>query len=282
MSGIGKIFVVLNLVFSLVIVGAAAAYLSKADEWKTRHDDLKVKSTTDQRLWEQTESELTTSRENYKSDSETKQNKIEDLELTFQEKSEELKGEKLDNQQLRDDVTKINTSLENLRTTINDLTARNNGLVDQNAQLRTDAMDSKENERKAEENLIRVQGDLAMALDQIGSLEIRVTDLDKNKEHISNLLEAAKAQGFDIASLKAMPEIPAFIQEVNNEQGFVILSVGSDDKVKKGYVFQVYRGNSYLGEVVVDDLYPDHAAARIKFRVDGAQFRINDKANTHL
>ena len=38
MSAIGKVFIVLNLVFSLVIVGAAASYLSKADDWKANYE----------------------------------------------------------------------------------------------------------------------------------------------------------------------------------------------------------------------------------------------------
>ena len=282
MSGIGKIFVVLNLVFSLVILGAAAAYLSKADDWRGMYNNLKEQAAKEKSDLEQQLSDMTASRDNYKADSETKQNKIEDLEMALQEKENELKSEKLSNQQLRDDVTKINTSLDNLRSTINDLTARNNDLVDGNTKLRKEALDAKALQQKAEEDLARVQGELAKAKDQIAALETRVTELGKEKEHLANLLEVAKQQGFDISSLVAMPEIPAFIQEVNNEEGFVILSVGSDDQVKKGYVFQVYRGDKYLGEVVVDDLYPDHCAARIKFRVNGVQFQINDKATTRL
>lgn len=282
MSGIGKIFVVLNLVFSLVIVGAAAAYLSKADDWKKKHDDLNRQYVQEKDALEQSLSDSEAKRKNLGEEVDTKQNKIEDLQLSLSQKNDDLSSEKVDNQQLRDDVTKINTTLETLKGTINDLTTRNNELTDNNTQLRTDALDAKENERKAVENLVRVQGELATSNEQIQSLEMRVTELDKDVENVSNQLEVAKQQGFDITSIAAMPEIPAYIEEVNNELGFVILSVGSDDKVKKGYTFHVYRGDNYLGEVQVTDVYPDRSAARIKFRVEGAQFQVNDKASTIL
>jgi peptidoglycan hydrolase CwlO-like protein len=282
MSGIGKIFVVLNLVFSLVIVGAAAAYLSKADEWKTKHDELQGEYDNAKMKWNKDLSDLTDQRNKLQTENAEKQNRIEDLGLEVDNLNDSVKSEKVDNQQLRDDVTKINSSLKNLETHINDLTSRNNELVDQNAQLRNDALDAQGLQNQAEENLVRVQGELQQAMEQIDELEARVTALDEEKVHLSNVLAVAQKQGFDIASIVAMPEISAYVEEVNNELGFVILSVGSDDKVVKGYTFSVSRGNAYLGEVKVDQVYPDRCSATIEFLVQGAQIKVNDKATTLL
>lgn len=282
MSGIGKLFVVLNLVFSLVIVGAAAAYLSKADEWKTKYNDLQNQYTTEKESLEEEISNLRTRNGQISDDRDQKQNTIDDLELEKSRLEQERQTLEVNNQQLRDDVTKINSTLDDFQTNMNELQARNNELVDQNAQLRTDALDAADKQRKAEQDLVRVEGDLNTAREQIESLEERVTKLEDENTHLSNILAVANQQGFDINSIVAMPEISAYIEEVNNELGFVILSVGSDDNVKKGYTFSIYRGNSYLGEVQVDDVYPDRSAARIKFRVDGAQFQVNDKATTLL
>ena len=282
MSGIGKIFVVLNLVFSLVIVGAAATYLSKADEWKTKHDDLK--KTFDEKTEElnQTVSDLTTRFDEVSKDRDSKQDKIADLELETSRLNDELKSAEVDAQQLRNDVSQINNSLRNFQTNINEVNARNNELVDQNATFRTESLDAKEAQRQAEDNLIRVQGELAMANEQIQDLEVRVTQSDEEKEHLANILTVAQQKGFDISSIVAMPEIAAYIEDVNNELGYVILSVGSDDQVKKGYTFSVHRGSNYLGEVQVDQVYPDRCSALIKFQANGMQMKVNDKATTIL
>lgn len=282
MSGIGKVFVVLNLVFSLVIVGAAAAYLSKADEWKTQYDVLNDTYSKEKTQWEERESEITTLWHQEQQNSTRKQNQIDDLELRNTELQDQIKSEQVNSQQLRDDVTRISSSLDSLRTTINDLRGQNETLVTQNAEYRNAKLDAEQKQNQAEENLIRVQGELNMTREQVEELEMRVTKLDQDKEHLANILEVAKQQGFDISSVVAMPEISAFVQEVNNELGYVILSVGSDDKVKKGYTFQVFRGNTYLGEVQVDDVAADYCTARITFKADGAQFQINDKATTIL
>jgi len=282
MSGIGRIFVVLNLVFSLVIVGAAAAYLSNADEWKTKCDQKEKDLTEARDGWDKERNELQTSKNNLANDSAEKQDKIENLEMENSNLNDQLRSEKVDNQQLRDDVTKINSTLNNLETHISDITSRNNELVDGNAQLRTDALDAQENQNQAEDNLARVEGELARAMEQINDLEERVAALDEEKVHLSNVLAVAQKQGFDISSIVAMPEISGYVEEVNNDLGFVILSVGSDDKVQKGYTFSVFRGNTYLGEVRVDDVYPDRCSARIESSVPGTQMKVNDKASTLL
>jgi len=282
MSGIGKVFVVLNLVFSLVIVGAAAVYLSHAKNWKDQHDSVNTVFTAEKKAWDTARSELTTQVDNWEKDANSKQNDVERLELQVSDLDGQLKSEKNDNQQLRDDLTKFQNTLNDFQTNMNNLNSRNNELVDQNSTLRTEALDAKEAERKAKENLIRVQGELASSQEQINSLEQRVTAIDKEKETLTNQLEVAKKQGFDINALIAPPEISAYVQEVDTELGFVVLSVGSDDKVKKGFVFHVYRGKSYLGEVQVDDVYPDSCAAHVKFIVKNEQFQVNDKATTIL
>lgn len=282
MSGLGKIFVVINLVFSLVIVGAAAAYLSKADEWKTKYDELKKSYDAMEEDLTQKQSDWETASRQQEKDMTEKMNQISDLEMSNAELQDQIKSERVNNQQLRDDVSRINTVLQNFQTNINELNTRNNELVDQNSSMRNEKLDAEEKEKQARDNLIRVEGELQRAQDQIESLEMRITDLDREKEQVTNVLEHAKQQGFDIASIMAVPAINAFIEEVNNEIGFVILSVGGDDQVQKGYPFHVYRGDRYLGEVRVDEVFPDHASALILKQVDGAQFRINDKATTLL
>ncbi len=43
----------------------------------------------------------------------------------------------------------------------------------------------------------------------------------------------------------------------------VMISVGSDDQVRKGYRFTVYRGERYVGKVEVEKVFSDMCSARI-------------------
>jgi len=62
----------------------------------------------------------------------------------------------------------------------------------------------------------------------------------------------------------------------------VVLSVGKDDEVSKGWTFQIYRDDQYLGEVEIDEVYEKFSAAKIKFAKDDALFQIHDAATTVL
>ena len=74
------------------------------------------------------------------------------------------------------------------------------------------------------------------------------------------------------------PLIDATIMGVRTN--LVVLSVGSDDKVKPGMIFTVFRGNTYLGEVQVQTVYNDMAGAEITHLVDGQQIKEGDNAKT--
>lgn len=282
MSGLGKIFVVLNLVLSLVIVGAAAAYLSSADDMKTKYDEASAQLKTALEGESKAKSDLNTQRGTWDSQLAEKQNRISELELRANELNDQLKSEQVDGQQLRDDVTRINTVLQQFQTNINDLQNRNNELTDLNAQLRTDALDARDLQRQAEDELQRVQDELDRANAEIEQLQGDLTTMGEEKSKVDSILSVAKRQGFDTEGIEAVPEIPAKVQDVNNELGFVILDVGQNANVKMGYTFHVYRNKQYLGEVQVDDVYADYCAAHIKSRVDGAQIMVNDVATTLL
>ena len=282
MSGIGKTFIVLNLVFSLVIVGAAAVYLAETDNFKEKYDaQVKLHDEATEE-WKLEKNDFEASVKNLNDDNGVKQRKIEDLGIRTSDLESQLNSEKVSSQQLRDDVTKINNKLGDLQSTINDLTSRNNDLADQNATLRNEKLDAVENERKAIEDKARLEGEVARLQETINGLEERITEAEKEKEDLTNKLETARASGFDISKIVAHPEISAYVEAVDAEKEFVILSVGSDDKVKKGYVFTIYREDTYLGEVQVNDLYPDHCAACFKVQAPGTEFKVNDKATTVL
>ena len=84
----------------------------------------------------------------------------------------------------------------------------------------------------------------------------------------------------DVAKVAAAPQIDGVVKHVNRDLNLVVLSVGADDGVKRGTKFEVYANNTYKGQVVVDDVYPDNCAARIVRGADA--IAVMDKATTRL
>lgn len=282
MSAIGKVFIVLNLVFSLVIVGAAASYLSKADDWKTKYDDKVEEFKTAKDEWDAEANTLRADLDRATEDVQFLQGKNDGFKSENDSLNDQVERMKVSEQQLRDAVDGIRESLNDFNGQINDLRHRNNGLADSNNSLKNEALDAKEKQKSAEDDLVRTEGDLATANDRISELETALAGLDQEKTHVESLLNIARSKGFDISSLVAMPDIDAEVVEVDNSLGFVILSAGSEQGVAKGFTFQLYRGKEYLGEVEVDNLWAKRCAARIKLLNEGAAIQIHDSASTVL
>jgi hypothetical protein len=82
-----------------------------------------------------------------------------------------------------------------------------------------------------------------------------------------------------------IPEAPSSdtsVKAVDGKEPLVLLSAGNDQKVKVGYVFIVYRGPEFIGEVKVIRVYQDLCGAEILFVKDGAEIRPGDKATTRI
>jgi len=282
MSAIGKIFVILNLVFSLVIVGMAASYLSKADNWKTKYETLDKTFTTEKKDLEDQVAEKNSRIDTLVREADDKQSNIDTLEVTNNNLNERLQSEEVSNQQLRDSVDQIRSTLADFRQNMNDLSNRNNELADQNTQLRNDALDAQNAERQARADLQRRVNSLERAQERVTALEGSLAQLEQEKGRLESLIEIAQSAGFDISNLMAMKKVDAQVVEVDNSLGFVVLSVGKDDEVSKGWTFQIFRDDQYLGEVEIDEVYDKYSAARIKFQVDGTQIMVADNATTVL
>jgi chromosome segregation ATPase len=266
----------------LVIVGAAASYLSKADDWRGRYNELDTAYQQDKETWQQENSDLIARISTLTTEVGDKQSRIEDLEVANNNLTDRVESQEVSNQQLRDSVDQIKNTLADFRETINDLNSRNKELADDNTQQRNSALDAQEKQRQAEADLLRKEGDLKRNQDRVTALELALAEIEKEKNHLDSLLKIAQSKGFDISSLIAMKKIDATVVEVDNDLGYVVLSVGKDDEIAKGWTFQIYRDETYLGEVEIDEVYDKYSAARIKFRAEGVEFQVHDNATTVL
>ena len=77
-----------------------------------------------------------------------------------------------------------------------------------------------------------------------------------------------------------VPALAAKVSGVNAEHNIVILSIGMDDGVKPGYEFTVYRGDKYVGKVIVDDVQKDHCSGYSKKELQSGDIAVGDDART--
>ena len=72
--------------------------------------------------------------------------------------------------------------------------------------------------------------------------------------------------------------ITARVVALDRAKDLVVLSVGRDQDVKKGFEFIVYRGSQRIADLEVFAVYPDLSGARIKAVYEGLEIRQGDNA----
>ncbi|MFH0943769.1 MAG: hypothetical protein V2A76_01110 [Planctomycetota bacterium] len=280
MSPIGKVFVVLNLLFSLVILGVLGGILAKSEEFKDKYEAKTVELTTATTNWEQELSDKVAQINGHKNEEARQQEQITALEVTNRNLTSDNESLKVDNQQARDDVSKLQADYQKFSASLNELHAHNQQLITENQSLMNERTGAVDAQRSAEEEKARADARVATLTATVDQLKAQIDELEAVRGDYQAQIEAAVQAGFDIAEVRAAPQIDGVVQNVNHSLGLVVLSVGGDDGVARGTTFEIYDSNTYKGKVVVDDVYPDNCSARI-LRQNG-QISVMDKATTRL
>jgi hypothetical protein len=280
MSTIGKILVVVNLALALLVLGAAGALLQRTEVTKdqlaaaqTAREEAQGQLDAERSDWQAKERQLNAEKRRL-------QDENDDLSVAKENAERSKAKEELDNQQLRDDLTKINSKLDSLEAAFQATERRNTELVDLNSELKDAAAAAKEAQRDAELGRRDMEDELAGLRRERTDLDEQITALMEEMRGLEALKETAIAAGFNPTSVMAAPQIEATLAEVDTQYGFVILDAGTRDEVARGYTFDVYRGGQWLGQVRVDQVYDDYSTARIVQQ--NGEMRRFDRATTHL
>jgi Tfp pilus assembly protein PilX len=280
MSSIGKIFVIVNLVLALLVVGSMGALLNASRA--TRDDVTRLETALAEKEAQlaQGESDFATRKRQLEAEKQTLQSEVQDLKVERDNAQRNADRQTTDNQQLRDDFTKLTASVGLLQQDLSAKEQRNGELQATSDDLRTQALDAQEQARQAE----IARRDLA---EQIAGFESQVEQLDgeltaalDRARQAERLLEVAQGAGFNPHSILATPAIDALVAQVDTDYDFVILDKGKADNVEKGFVFDVYRGGDYLGQVRVDQVHESHSTAKIV--LERSPMRAHDRATTRL
>ena len=283
MSSIGKIFVVVNLVLSLVVVGSMGALLQASKATKTELDAVQAAAVQAQADFDQQLSDKVADLRAVAREKQRLEEDNQDLTVRAENAERSAKRQEQDNTQLRDDLNKLTASFGVVQGDITAKEQRNGELSNELDDLRRQANDALESQRRAE--LARRDAeDRILGLErQLGQKEDQLVEAQSRAHEAEMLVEVARSAGFNPASLMAMPLIDALVLEVDDEYNFVILDKGADDSVEKGYTFEVFRaGDGYLGRVMVDQVHPGHSTARILPGTTRGSIRRSDNATTRL
>jgi len=115
---------------------------------------------------------------------------------------------------------------------------------------------------------------------QLDALTIRSKDLNAQLARMDKVM---KANGLNVESLtdQIPPRIEGIVMKVVDDD-IVILSLGTDDGIREGHAFDIYRGDRFVGKAVVSKADYNLSAARIRPEFRQAAVLQGDHVTTKL
>lgn len=255
MSPIGRIFIVLNLILSAAFLGWAANALEKTESYK---DQIAAEKQAHADAVAAKEGELSALQVNLNDVTEQQRQFREQRDAT-QAEADRLKTQldefKRANDTMQASLTKIESTLGDYNNSISQLTQQKDAATER-AHEAERARDAAQAEKDA---AVMAQRDAEEATNNanllIGDLEGEKMALAEKVESLETRFQVAmKVAGLKASDIMAQPAIEALVLDVKSDLKLVILNKGKKDEVKVGYVFDIYRGSQYKGQVRIQDV----------------------------
>lgn len=255
MSPIGRIFIVLNLILSAAFLGWAANALEKTGKYKDELAAAKKLHADD-----------VAAKEKELADLQINLNGVTDQQRQFREQRDGFETEanrlktqldefKRANDTMQANLTKIQATLGDYNSSIAQLTQQKDAAIErahEAERARDAAVAEKDSAMLAQRDAEEATN---LANTRIGDLEGEKLALAEQVSTLDTRLQVIMTK----TNLKAnevfsQPKIEALVLDVKKDLKLVILNRGKKDEVKVGYVFDVYRGSQYKGQVRITDV----------------------------
>ena len=282
MSVVAKILVVLNLVLAIVFLGAAATFLGAQESWKVKHEEdtarlqrdldteIENKNLADKRYNDARVGAAEAAGKRDTAQESTRRAEAESLKIVGEHNK--LLGEYERLAQAQKDLVAIN---EKHATDIKALTAQKDQAISEKGAA-VKAM----NDAIAEQRRLKALGDDKD--DTVAALEKKIVDLGEMLEGLNLKLAAYKDRVGDLPDMVGQKAMKAKVTSVSGQYNIVMLSVGRDDGVTPGYEFTIYRGDTYVGKVVIDRVEKDYCSGQSKKELEKSPIQAGDDATTRF
>jgi len=279
MNLLGKIFVVLIVVMSLVFMTLALAVYATHKNWKEIVEGptgLKTQLTTAQAELQQKVDDYNRLESQLKGEVESAQQQVRKLEA--------------ERVALVDRNSGIQSELDQLKAERRDATAavaatqvNNQRLADEVTGLRQDIRTNEQARDQAFATTLKATEDLHQATGKL------TNTIERNRQltsQVSGMTAVMDAGGLDPNTPPdaVVPTVDGLVSQVRQAAGaqLVEVTIGADDGLKQGNTVEVYRGGRYLGRLEIVKTSPDRSVGRVDRRFQQGQIQEGDRVATRL
>jgi hypothetical protein len=286
MTAIGKIFVIINLLFSLVVAGFIVVVYAKSTNWAAKTKDWQAAHAAADASRQAAEKDLQDERARSADAISRQEDRIRQLEADVKNARAETGTEKTASQKINQDV---NTERASMMAMQSELAKRKQEVVELEAQIK-DKDDAIVKNIKAKNEAVdakvaaEIKATSYEAKAQRLEARVRETEIEIVKLRRSGGTGGAGGTSLVSAVSASNPPPQAVEGIVTEKSGELIrISIGSDAGLEKGHTLDVFRLKptpQYLGQIRLTDVRAAEAVGvpvdRLKYPVQKGDFVSND------
>ncbi len=283
MSILAKVFVIVNLIFSIAYLSVSGTLYHHRQDWRAAFNDVvrdyRALKLEDDTVITALENKLKETNENVtalENQVGNLLNSLEDVGQKYRNTMTDLAIETQEMALLLTDHSRVVMILQEREGTIRQLTQERDYFQRKFQQI-------KAQKNTAENQVARLTRMLMDTRRDLSDLRKDYVSARKNLNNKKLILQKLRDFGIPVEKICLLQPPPAIDAEVvayDEPTRLVLLSVGRQDEVEEGHEFTIYRGQRFIGRVKVEKVLPDLCGARVIFEV--AKIQKGDRAATRL
>jgi hypothetical protein len=276
MNWLGKVFVVLILLMSVVFMALSMAVYATHKNWKAVADGLNAKL----QAAESEKSNLITAHNR----------KIEELNAEHAAEEQQLRKLETERESLADRNVQIQSELEQLRqqqaaqlAAVSSTQDINKELVSQTTGLRQQIRTEQQARDAAVAATLTATEQLHQVTGEYEAARARTEQLTKQNAGMTHILREYKINP-NTPPGSVVPAVNGVVSDVRRSGGaqLVEVTIGADDGLAAGNTLEVSRGDRYLGRIEILETSPDKSVGRVDRRFQTGQIQEGDRVATRI
>ncbi len=272
MNLLGKILVILIFIMSILFMSFSVTVYMTHQDWKTKASETGSQLQTARTQNDQLKSDIEAIRTTYASERAARTSVISLLETRSRASENELGLARQRLSVLESDQRQAQGRVDATIKTLDD--------------VKTNVDTLRDTVKRAQADRDKVFQDVVDLKGQVLSLEATRERLAARNDELTERLGSATAvlrannltENTPIANIA--PPRDGKVRQVDSENRYVELTLGSDDGLRREHRLDVVRGNKYLGRVQITRTYSDRAVARVLDGYRKGAIRVGDGVRT--
>ncbi len=285
MSPIGRIFSVLNLILAALFLSWASNNLATSHEYK---DLLEAEETARAEEVAELNNQLDGQREEIdnlkteRDDLRGKKESADDAKRRIEQEKNELTRQydelSATSSKNANSIASFETHIGALESAKDQAVAGQHEAEGQRDEALSSAQDANTLAETTQQENARLNDTIAERDKEITALKAEVSELD------TNLATLVDITGVSLSEVLAQKLIKGAVLQANYDvaPGLVALNVGSNDKVKRGYTFEIFSHGQYKGQIRIENVRENMCTGLIIKTYPGQTIQQGDEASTRL